>query len=300
MEKIPTAAWFIWLSIAIYIIYYKLNEEKIKKLELEKSLKKEQELKTKKASEIQNNIEKADSIKIKLSEIQKLKIINVSDYKEVIIDNEKIIIDKGGNELLFNLLKIDTFLKEYRDSIVNDKKFLTEDVFKKIDELKLTISKNNNESGQAGHFIEISKIEAKNSINKLHNLSHITVPVFENRIKNLEYYKNLGIAMIVFYLNDKKIFFYEIYEAFERLGVFDSSWQKSISNKLDNIENQLAQISDQLTELNQNFTSLVESSEKIVHELKEINSSIITNNLLQAITAYQTWKINKNTKELSS
>jgi hypothetical protein len=135
MEKIPTWLWFLWFSIAIYTIYSKLKEQKIKKEELEKSLKKEQELKTQKASEIQNNIEKADSIKIKLSEIQKLKIINVSDYKEVIIDNEKIIIDKGGNELLFNLLKIDTFLKEYRDSIVNDKKFLTEDSGKIRDDL---------------------------------------------------------------------------------------------------------------------------------------------------------------------
>jgi hypothetical protein len=58
----------------------------------------------------------------------------------------------------------------------------------------------------------------------------------------------------------------------------------------------LAQISNQLTELNQNFITLIQSSENIAAELKEIKSSIVTGNLLQAITAYQAWKINKNTK----
>ena len=57
-------------------------------------------------------------------------------------------------------------------------------------------------------------------------------------------------------------------------------------------------MSNQLTELNQNFISLSESSENIVLELKEINSSVMTNNMHQAITAYQTWRINKNTKSL--
>ena len=57
-------------------------------------------------------------------------------------------------------------------------------------------------------------------------------------------------------------------------------------------------MNNQLTELNQNFISLSESSENIVLELKEINSSVMTNNMLQAITAYQTWRINKNTKSL--
>jgi predicted membrane protein len=37
-----------------------------------------------------------------------------------------------------------------------------------------------------------------------------------------------------------------------------------------------------------------------ISELKEINSNIISNNMLQAITAYQTWRINKNTKTLRS
>ena len=106
----------------------------------------------------------------------------------------------------------------------------------------------------------------------------------------------MALAMIIFYLNDNKIRYFEIYEAYEKLGVFDSTWQKNVLNKLYLIEFRLSQISNQLTELNQNFISLIESSKNIAAELKEIKSSIVTSNLLQAITAYQSWRINKNTK----
>jgi preprotein translocase subunit YajC len=301
MENTPIWVWVLCLVVAIYMfIYSPLKKKQIEKEEKEKSLKKEKEIKMQNASKIQSNLEIADNMKIKLSEIQEIKITDISDYKEIIINNEKIIIEKGGNDLLFSLMKIDAFLKNYKESIVYDKKFSTEDVPNEIDKLKLTISKNNTLSGQASAMLEISIIEAEGKINRLNKLSHMTLPLMESRIKNLEYFKNIGLAMIVFYLNDKTIRFYEIYEAFEKLGIFDSTWQKSISSKLDNIEMQLAQISNQLTELNQNFITLVDSSENIVSELKEINSSIITNNMLQAITVYQTWRINKNTKSLRS
>lgn len=298
MGNIPTWKVLLFVVVAIYAIYNTLNKDKNKKLEKEKSIKKEEELKKQKASKKQSYLEKADYIKIKLSEIQDIKISDIANYKEILVSNEKIIIEKSGNELLYNLLKIDTFLKNLRESIVNDKRFLTEDIFIEIDNLKASISKDNTLYGQERVMLEMVKIEAEGKINKLHKLSNLSLPLMESRIKNLEYYTNLGIAMIVFCLNDKTIRFYEIYEAFEKFGVFDSTWQKSVSNKLDNIEIRLANIGEQLTELNQNFISLVESSEKIVLELKEINSTIITNNMLQAITAYQTWRINNNTKSL--
>ena len=299
MENTPIWVWVICLVIAMYMFIYSPQKKKqIEKEEKEKSLKKEKEIKIQKASKMQSNLEKADNIKTQLSEIQDIKIIEITEYKDVLIKNEKIIIEKGGNDLLFSLLKIDSFLKNYRESIVNDKKYLTEDFFNEIDKLKLTISKENNLYGQASTMLEVLKIEAEGKIDKLHKLSHITLSLMESRIKNLEYYKNFGIVMIVYHLNDKTIRFYEIYEAFEKLGIFDNSWQKSVSSKLDNIENRLAQINNQLTELSQSFISLVDSSENIISELKEINSNIITNNMLQTITAYQTWRINKNIKSL--
>ena len=52
-----------------------------------------------------------------------------------------------------------------------------------------------------------------------------------------------------------------------------------------------SQMNNNLTTLNQNFISLIDSTENIVSELKNVNSTLMTNNLLQAFTAFQAWRI---------
>lgn len=255
----------------------------------------------------EEKIKKVDNLKNQLSEIQEIKVIDISDYKNIIIDKEKIILEKGGDNQLFSFMKIDSFLRDFRERIVNDQAGLNNIL--DIDWLKSRIREETQRTDLDKIIENLNDASAKlegrrtkgfdSSVDKLFDLGKVMKPAMENQIKTMEYYKNMAAAMLVFYLNDKKIRYFEIYEAFEKLGVFDSTWQKNVLNKLDNIEIRLAQISNQLTELNQNFITLVESSENLVSELKEINSSIMTNNMLQAITAYQTWKINKNTKSLS-
>ena len=248
----------------------------------------------------EEKIKKVDNLKIQLSEIQEIKVIDISDFKNIIIDKEKIILEKGGDNQLFSFMKIDSFLRDYRGRIIADQSGLNDVI--DINWLKSRIKEESQRKGWDKINEDLDKLQGKgfdSNVDKLFKLGDVMKPALENQIKTMEYYRNMAVAMIVFYLNDKKIRYFEIYEAFEKLGVFDSTWQKNVLNKLDNIEIRLAQISNQLTELNQNFITLVESSENLVSELKEINSSIMTNNMLQAITAYQTWKINKNTKSLS-
>ena len=308
MEGTPAWVWVFWIVVAIYFYNRSQKKKQIEKEDKEKSVKKEKEIVIQKNVKIESRLKKADNLKIKLSEIQDIKIIDVSDYKNIIIDNEKSILDKGGDNQLFSFMKIDTFLRDYRGRITSDQSGLNEVL--DIEWLKSRIQS----EGQRNDLDKIienlddmsAKLEGRktkgfdSNVDKLFELGDVMKPALENQIKTMEYYRNMAVAMFVFYLNDKKIRYFEIYEAFEKLGVFDSTWQKNVLNKLDNIEIRLAQISNQLTELNQNFISLVESSENVVSELKEINSSIMTNNMLQAITAYQTWKINKNTKSLRS
>jgi hypothetical protein len=204
-------------------------------------------------------------------------------------------------------MKIDSFLRDFRERILNDQVGLNNVL--DIGLLKSRIKEETQRTDLDKVIENLNDASAKlegyktkgfdSNIDKLFDLGLAMKPVMENQITTLEYYKNLAFAMIVFYLNDKKIRYFEIYEAFEKLGVFDSTWQKNILNKLDNIEIRLAQINNQLTELNQNFISLIESNNNIVSELKEINSGIMTNNMLQAINAFQTWRINKNTRNNS-
>jgi hypothetical protein len=268
----------------------------------------ESDAKRKKATKkaIEDKIKKADNLKIQLTQIQEIQITDISDYKKVIIDNEKNITDKGGDNQLFSFMKIDSFLSDFRARIVSDQSGLSDIL--DMNWLKARIEEETQREDLDKIIENLNDMSVKleggrtkgfdANIDRLFKLGNVMKPALENQIKTMEYYKNMAVAMIVFYLNDNKMRYFEIYEAFEKIGVFDSTWQKNVLNKLDNIEIRLAQISNQLTELNQNFISLVESSENIASELKEINSAIMTNNMLQAITAYQAWRVNKNTKPL--
>jgi hypothetical protein len=104
---------------------------------------------------------------------------------------------------------------------------------------------------------------------------------------------------LLFLLNNKQILYFEILEVFDKIGALDSSWQKRISEKMDRVENKLDLIIGGLLSLNNNFDRLLEKNDEILKSLETIDSSIKSNNLLQAITAYQVYKVNKNTKGLS-
>lgn len=303
----------IIVGVLLYftIIRPLMKKEKLKQKEEEerkREIIKEREVEEKKQADVKSKLKKADILGNQLSVVQEVEIPDISDFKKLIVDNEKTINEKGGDKQLFSFMKIDSFLRDYRGRIISDQSGLKEVL--DIEWLKSRIQS----EGQRADLDKIienfedstARLEGRkakgfdSNVDNLFRLGEVMKPTMENQIKTMVFYKNMAAAMVVFYLNDKKIRYFEIYEAFEKLGVFDSTWQKNVLNKLDNIEARLAQINNQLTELNQNFISLVESSENVVSELKEINSNIIDNNLLQAITAYQTWRINKNTKSLRS
>ena len=120
----------------------------------------------------------------------------------------------------------------------------------------------------------------------------------EAQITTLEFYHSMANAMLIYYLEDRKIRYFELFEAFEKMGVFDSTWEKNVLLKLESIDIRLATIGGKMIELNRNFKALADASGNIVSELQSINNSLITNNVLTAITTYQTWRINRNTKYL--
>ena len=102
--------------------------------------------------------------------------------------------------------------------------------------------------------------------------------------------------------------FYEIYESFDKLNVFNSNWENEVSEKLTNIGDKLVDLMFAIYNMEQNIVKEFKNLSYITNEsfenlhqslngkLVEINSSINTNNLLSGIQAYQLYKINKNTK----
>lgn len=127
------------------------------------------------------------------------------------------------------------------------------------------------------------------------------------------------------------ITFYQIYEVFDKLNVFNSNWENELSINLQKINNQLGSMSSQFDSINEKLKSVIEGidtltdevrevgneissqiidlkymnrksfdelNKNVSSELKSINSSIKFNNLLTGIQTYQMYKINKNTKSL--
>jgi hypothetical protein len=114
--------------------------------------------------------------------------------------------------------------------------------------------------------------------------------------------------MIGALVSEDLITFYEIYESFDKLSIFNSNWENEVSIKLIKIGDKLDDLLYSIYNMEQNIVSELshlsyvtqESFEdlnrSVTSQLKEVESSMNMNNLLTGIQAYQLYKINKNTK----
>jgi hypothetical protein len=222
-------------------------------------------------------------------------------FKTNVIEQEDVIIAKGGEKELMDFLKIDSFLLDFSSKIQSD-----QEEWKAVFDLEYFKQKVREEANRKDigkvreHFHDMAasleggvKIGFDSKLDQLFEIGNNLEDEMKNKINTLEFYHNMASAMLAFYVSDKKIRYFEIYNSFERLGVFDSTWQKNVLGKLGSIESRLVSIDNQMTELNQSFKSILDSNESMVNELKELNSAMVSNNLLQGITAYQAYRINR-------
>jgi hypothetical protein len=153
-------------------------------------------------------------------------------------------------------------------------------------------------------FDSIKDTKNDTELNELINL-------LKNQIHTYELLVFHSISMVTSLVESDLITFYEIYECFDQLGVFNSNWENEVSNKLTDIgdgikdlmysiyqmENKIVSSIDNLTYVTQDsFTELNMSVNK---QLSSIDSSIKFNNLLTGIQTYQMYKINQNTKRIN-
>jgi hypothetical protein len=111
--------------------------------------------------------------------------------------------------------------------------------------------------------------------------------------------------MLTALIDDDLITFYEIYEAFDELNMFDSNHQKELSEKLTNIEDGIYNLVKSNVELERNMTNKLislsylnisaykELTKSLNKKLASIGSAINTNTLLNAINAYSSYSTNK-------
>ena len=149
-------------------------------------------------------------------------------------------------------------------------------------------------------------------INKSYDEEELNVhlQLLKNQIHTYELLLFHSINMIGAIAVDDMITFYEIYESFDKLGIFNSNWENEVSEKLNDIGYKLDDILLMIEEVGSNIVSEIgnlsytmkysidDLSSTVSNQLIEIESSININNLLTGIQSYQMYKINENTKKL--
>lgn len=133
--------------------------------------------------------------------------------------------------------------------------------------------------------------------------------IIRNQIHTYNLMLISSLNMIISLNDDDRITFYEIYESFDKLNVFQSNHEKEVSMKLNNIENKLEDIIQSIHNMETSVCNelmtlqfisedISETTKGLSRGLSEIKSSLNTNNILTGIQTYQLYKINKNTRGL--
>jgi hypothetical protein len=196
-----------------------------------------------------------------------------NDFNKLFIKNEIKITEKGkefNQNYIHNFVKVENFLKEKRKNI--------QLIFEQI------------------RFVE-----------KESELSEY-VEILENEIHLYNLLLLNSISLLVSLIEDNQITYYNIYEKFDKLNIFNSNWENEISNKLNDININLYFIMNEIRIMGNKIVKSIddltfitkESMNQIDKRLGEIDSTIKTNNFLTLINTYQSYKINKNTKNIKN
>lgn len=170
--------------------------------------------------------------------------------------------------------------------------------------VKISIYLKNKKKNTQNIFEKLKVSKNDSELNELVNL-------LKNQIHTYELLVFHSICMITSLIENDLITFYEIYESFDQLGIFNSNWENEVSNKLldigdgikelmysiNNMEYNIVSSLENLTYISQD--SFVKLNNSISSQLSSIDSSINFNNLLTGIQTYQMYKINQNTKRIN-
>jgi hypothetical protein len=183
-------------------------------------------------------IKKNPELKKELSKLldgdKEINWIPSEPFSKLLENYESIIYDKSADYLL-KFVKLDSFLSTKRKSLINIHK-------------------------------EVINTKDEDFIFR-------TIPFL---IKQIEYYNQLlllSINMLVALKNNKMILFFKIYETFDQIGVFDSNWEKSLLNKMDELNISIKDLVNHIQQmemrLNQKIEDLGFEIQSSIDQMKE-------------------------------
>jgi hypothetical protein len=243
---------------------------------------------------LQNTLDKFYIESIQKGNIQRKEKLE-SDKKSMLIDLDK---DSNGEVDLVDGESFNKLLTKNQKSIVDiDKNYIQKFV-------KISMYLKTKKSNTQKIFDSIKDTKNDTELNELVNL-------LKNQIHTYDLLVFHSINMITSLVESDLITFYEIYECFDELGVFNSNWENEVSDKLTNIGNgikdlmySIYQMENKIVNSISNLTYVTQDSFRelnlsVNNQLSSIDSSIKFNNLLTGIQTYQMYKINQNTKRIN-
>jgi len=228
-------------------------------------------------------------LKEKLKEERRLQDLKISQ-NNILSELDK---DNNGEVDLIEGDDFNTLLKKYQKNIIEiDRTYVQQ--FVKISSY-LKTKKQNIQS----IFLSIKDTPNEKVLNEY-------VEILKDDIHSYNLILFNSLNMIVCLVEDDMITFYEIYEMFDKLNMFDSKHENDISQKLTNIEDGLEVLMDEVRRMGNKISNSIdqlsyvteESNRQLQDQLSEIDSTLQVGNLLNLIQTYQMYKVNKNTKSL--
>ena len=233
---------------------------------------------------------------------QKLKIIKEKEDEKTRKENLKVLksnviseFDKDGNGQLDTAEVKDDFdklVKKHQSKIIEiDRSYIQQ--FVRISNYQKQKRKN------------LQSIFESINITKDQKELSSQVELLKEQIHSYELLLFHSLNMVISLVEDDMFTFYEIYESFDKLEIFNSNHENEVSKRLINIEGGIYSLMTSIRQMEQNIIgqlgyltyitqdSFNQLSNNVTRELESINSLISINNLLSGINAYQTYKLRK-------
>lgn len=210
--------------------------------------------------------------------------------------------DKDGNGVL-DILEGDNVIMELLEKY---EKEITEFDYKQVQ----NFIKLDKFMGQKKKDLE-TIFDVLKGVDDMKNYEEI-IEIFRKSIENYNLLLIHSLNMIVSLKDKKMIIFYEIFETFDKLNVFNSNWENEISQKLISINDNVSKLTHKLEEvifsiktLELNLSSQILNlsyitklsyegvKNSVTSEIKSLQGSMGVNNLLTGIQTYQSYLLRK-------
>ena len=229
-----------------------------------------------------------------LNDNNTLEIISPENYMKVLKENQNKIIEID-RDYIQKFVKIGGYLKSTQQNIFNIYERILNDNFISSNFLDLSELIDNGKllklaaikyiTEVTGLGLKESKHIVDNNMNNIERNGGLEIGGVEGKIKDYEpiltdlnqhiiSYQSLVVSsfkMIKSLNEDDMITFYEVYEIFDKLGIFDTQWQKSMLEKLGDLTSSIEDVSTSLKNVN---TSIKNGLDNLSDDLMGVSMEI--------------------------